>query len=100
MQTFQSLLAERWLGSLKPMVLSNCSYLGETETGCYRHILPQVNMPGPCQDPQVPLAGAVTMQKTLKNLLQIHGRMVHAQHHAQQSDGMPPTPLAKHFPQP
>lgn len=46
MQTFQSLLAERWLGSLKPMVLSNCSYLGETETGCYRHILPQ----GTCQD--------------------------------------------------
>lgn len=41
MQTFQSLLAERWLGSLKPMVLSNCSYLGETETGCYRHILRQ-----------------------------------------------------------
>lgn len=26
MQTFQSRLAERWLGSLKPMVLSNCSY--------------------------------------------------------------------------
>lgn len=64
MQTFQSLLAERWLGSLKPMVLSNCSYLGETETGCYRHILPQ----GTCQGPQVSLAGAVTMQRPSKIL--------------------------------
>lgn len=26
MQTFHSLLADRWFGSLKPMVLSNCSY--------------------------------------------------------------------------
>lgn len=26
MQTFHSLLAARWLGSLKPIVLSNCSY--------------------------------------------------------------------------
>lgn len=26
MHTFHSRLAERWLGSLKPMVLSNCSY--------------------------------------------------------------------------
>lgn len=26
MQTFHSLLADRWFGSLKPIVLSNCSY--------------------------------------------------------------------------
>lgn len=83
MQTFQSLLAERWLGSLKPMVLSNCSYWGETETGCYRHITWE-EMPAPCQGLQLPLGGAVTMEKTLKILIQIHAEMVHAQHHAQQ----------------
>lgn len=27
MQTFHSRFEARWLGSLKPMVLSNCSYL-------------------------------------------------------------------------
>lgn len=32
MQTFHSRLAERWLGSLKPIVLSNCSYW-EVEKG-------------------------------------------------------------------
>lgn len=49
MQTFQRRLAERWLGSLKPMVLSNCSYLGETETCCYRQILPsRIQWDGTC----------------------------------------------------
>lgn len=51
------------------------------------------DMRGPCQGPQVPLAEAVTMQKTLKNL-QIHAGMVHTQYHAQQGDGIHPTLLA------
>lgn len=67
MQTFQRRLAERWLGSLKPMVLSNCSYLrGDRDTPL--QVDPALkDMMGwdlPCQGPQVPLAGAVTMQKS------------------------------------
>lgn len=33
MQTFHSLLADRWFGSLKPIVLSNCSYCKTKEGG-------------------------------------------------------------------
>lgn len=35
------------------------------------------------------------MQKNPKNLLQIRAETVRAQHHAQQGDGVHPTPLAK-----
>lgn len=33
MQTFHSRFEARWLGSLKPMVLSNCSYLSAVSRG-------------------------------------------------------------------